>query len=78
MKKVAWLRLVNVFVMLSFCIVTLSMVLYKFIPSPLQYHEVVGEVHEISGIVFILLIVVHLSLNWNWVKAQYLKKRGKK
>jgi len=32
-------------------------------------------VHEWSGYVLFCLGIVHLALNWGWVKAQFLQRR---
>jgi hypothetical protein len=34
-------------------------------------------VHVWGGYLFATLIVVHLILNWNWVKATYLRRRDR-
>ena len=35
-----------------------------------------SEIHEYNGFLFTALVLVHLYLNWGWVKANILKKRG--
>jgi protein-S-isoprenylcysteine O-methyltransferase Ste14 len=37
-----------------------------------------GKVHEICGIMFFILGIVHIYLNWNWVKANLIKKKNHK
>ncbi len=32
--------------------------------------------HGTNGIVLGIVAIIHLSLNWNWVKANYLQKSG--
>ena len=32
--------------------------------------------HVSGGVVLLALALAHLSLNWNWIKANYLKKRA--
>lgn len=34
------------------------------------------EVHEWIGIALLVCILVHLVLNWNWVKANFFTKKG--
>jgi thiosulfate reductase cytochrome b subunit len=33
------------------------------------------EIHEINGFLLVIFIIVHLSLNWSWIKANFLKSR---
>ena len=35
-----------------------------------------GILHEGGGSLLVALVVVHLVLTWNWVKASYLKKHA--
>jgi len=36
--------------------------------------EVFEAIHETGGFLLAVGGVLHLALNWNWVKANYLKK----
>ena len=40
-------------------------------------HGDAEEIHEIGGILLALGALLHLILNWNWVKASYFKKKGR-
>ncbi len=75
MTKRMWLKIVNIILLAAFLLVLISMSLYRFIPSPLQGMEIFLEIHEISGPAFALIAIVHLILNWGWIKTQYLKKK---
>jgi len=33
--------------------------------------------HQGGGIVFSVLVVLHVILNWNWVKANFFKRSSK-
>ena len=33
------------------------------------------QLHFISGALFFLAAILHLILNWGWVKASYLKRK---
>ncbi len=35
----------------------------------------IGEVHEYNGFLLSLLILIHLYLNWSWVKATFFRKK---
>lgn len=37
-----------------------------------------GILHVGGGIALVLLVVLHLILNWNWVKASYFKHAPQK
>jgi hypothetical protein len=39
--------------------------------------EVFGFVHRGSGILFGFIVLLHLAMNWNWVKTNYFKKKPK-
>ena len=44
--------------------------LFKLSPNAFEI------LHEDAGIVLAVLVVLHLILNWNWIKATYFKKRA--
>ncbi len=37
----------------------------------------VRQVHLVTGFTLAALILVHLMLNWSWVKSNYFRKRSK-
>lgn len=37
-------------------------------------HEIFEKVHETGGFLLFIGAVLHLLLNWSWVKTTYLKK----
>jgi len=37
-------------------------------------HEAFEVLHQGGGITLAVLAVIHLTLNWNWVKATYFKR----
>jgi predicted ferric reductase len=77
MKKQKILKILNLFLLLTFLLTALALIFYKFIPSEVQGSEILYEAHEISGLIFILLGIFHFILNFNWVKAMYFKKSKK-
>ena len=38
-------------------------------------HELFEWGHERAGMLLAVVVAVHLGLNWNWVKANYFKKK---
>jgi hypothetical protein len=40
-------------------------------------YEAFELLHETAGKIFIGLLVLHIILNFNWIKANYLKKKTK-
>ena len=38
-------------------------------------HEVFEWGHERAAFVLLVIAAVHLVMNWNWVKANYFKKK---
>ncbi|MBN1782920.1 hypothetical protein JW948_17435 [bacterium] len=37
--------------------------------------EVFETMHEGGGVVLVVLSVIHLILNWNWIRANYSRKK---
>jgi hypothetical protein len=31
--------------------------------------------HEVNGFVFLAAVAVHVTLNWSWIKANFLSKK---
>jgi uncharacterized membrane protein YraQ (UPF0718 family) len=36
-------------------------------------HEVFEVMHEGGGIVFAIMAVLHVTLNWSWIKANFFR-----
>lgn len=75
MKKQKALKIVNIFLVLAFLVTALSLVFYKMIPSAIQGEEFLYEMHELAGTIFILVGIIHLILNFGWIKSMYFKKK---
>ena len=73
--KLKLLKIVNAFMLILFLVIIISVLLYKFIPSQMQGEPLLYEIHEIAGIIFFILAIFHLNLNWNWLKNQIFKKK---
>jgi hypothetical protein len=69
MKRNTALRILNLILLVLFISQAVTGLFHAKIS-----HETFEIFHEGGGKVFIGLIVVHLILNFNWVKANYLPK----
>ena len=63
MTKVTWLKIVNPLLFVSFLVQALSGVFSRLIP-----YEVFEPVHTINGYLLIVLVTLHIYLNWDWVR----------
>ncbi len=76
MKKLKWLRILNIFVVLGFLTAAISIILDIYFHVQLfNDGEMLVKIHMLAGKILIILIVLHLILNWNWIQTQYLKKK---
>ena len=69
MKKSTMLKILTP-ILLAMFIIQLSS---GFFRSHLSM-ETFMFIHENGGIVIIVLVIIHLILNFNWIKANYFKK----
>jgi len=67
MNKTKLLKILNPLIMLNLVIQVISGVL-------LEDHHWIKELHEVSGVILCIFTVIHLYLNFAWIKNQYLKK----
>ncbi len=77
MKQLKALKIVNFFLFLDFLIVLTSVLFYKIIPGDLNGSESMSQLHGLSGMIFVLLVIIHFSLNFKWVKLNYFTKKKK-
>lgn len=71
--NVKLLKILNPLLFIAFLTALAAVLIYKIALFPaLQGSETVYQIHETAGIVFFLLAILHLTLNWNWVKSQIL------
>lgn len=62
------LKITNVVLLLLFISQALSGLFHHSIP-----HELFEFLHEFGGIVLIITALIHLVLNWNWVRSAFFK-----
>lgn len=68
MKKAQWLLWVNAVLATAFVIQLLTVVFRDVISARTFY-----TVHIWCGRTLLTLAAVHLTLNWNWVRTNFLK-----
>lgn len=71
MSKNKWLKIVNPVMFVSFAIQAVTGIMM----SAHKGSTAIAEMHEHNGILLVFLITAHLYLNWDWVRANFLKKR---
>ena len=67
------LKIVNFLLMLVFPVVSLTGILQYLFPRFFYF----GPIHKPFGLAFFILAVIHVFLNRSWIKANYIKGRGK-
>jgi hypothetical protein len=48
---------------------------YRTLPT-----QTLTKLHDISGVIIIILVIIHLALHWNWIVSMtksFLKKKAK-
>ena len=73
MNKAKWLVWLNPFLFLSLLIQAVSGVILFLNLLP-AWDELIARVHSYNGFIFVLLALVHLTMNWSWVRANFFKK----
>jgi uncharacterized membrane protein YraQ (UPF0718 family) len=68
MNKQKALKVVNILLALMVIGILTSAISHDFIDE-----EIFEKVHPLGGFTLIVLVVIHLILNWSWVKSTYFK-----
>lgn len=78
MNKATVLKITNFCMFISALIqVSTGVALFfNLFVSQIKVFEAIAETHKYNGPVFIVLVMTHLSLNWGWVKSQFLSRRA--
>ncbi|HRY84368.1 MAG TPA: DUF4405 domain-containing protein [Candidatus Cloacimonadota bacterium] len=71
--KIKALKIVNPILALVFILIIVSLVWLKINGS-----ETAAEMHELCGQIFGILAIVHIYLNWAWIKLNIFKIKNKK
>lgn len=67
------LKIVNFLLLIVFPIISLTGLLQYFFPRFFYF----GPIHKPIGLVFFILVLIHVFLNRAWIKANYFKRPGK-
>lgn len=74
MDKMKILKAVNVVLIVSFMVQVFTVVVIFFHIKVADAH-MIHEVHEYNGLLMVALALLHLALNWGWVKANLFKRK---
>lgn len=76
MSKNTWLKIINPVMFISLLLQAATGLLL-FFRLFISHFRTIGEVHEYNGLLFLVLVITHLALNWSWIKANLFKtKKG--
>ena len=70
MKKNTLLKIINPILAIVFIYQISTGLMHEIIPK-----NRFETIHGTGGIVLLICVIIHLILNWNWVKVNFLKKR---
>ena len=72
MNKTAALRIVNMVLVFSFIVQVITVIII-FFKIKTNFSHLVFEVHEHNGIFMIMVVATHITLNWGWIKTNFLR-----
>ena len=67
MKKITLLKISTPILALLFVI--------QIVSGFLINSETFFSIHKWGGRIFVLFVILHVVLNWNWIKANYFRKK---
>jgi hypothetical protein len=71
MDRSLWLKRVNIILFFSFIYQGLT-----GLGAGLFNAETFGVIHPVGGVVLVFFGLLHVGLNWGWVKSVLLRKHG--
>lgn len=71
MGKNKLLKIVNLAVFVSFAAESVTGIMMMIRKGP----KIIFAIHEYNGVLLIILIIMHLYLNWDWIKTGFLKNK---
>ena len=72
MSKIKALKIVNSALAIVFLILVLTALFFQSIP-----YSIYRVIHPYTGYVFTGLVILHIILNFGWIKNNVLKKKNK-
>ena len=70
MKKATFLKVINPILAIAFLLQILSVILKNQISF-----EIFHIIHGVGGMALTIGGLIHLILNWNWIKSTYFEKK---
>ncbi len=77
MKNTA-LKFINPILATLFLLTIIVAGLYKFGPAAWRGTETLAVMHQLSGILFFFVALIHIYLNWAWIKTNIFGIKKKK
>ena len=76
MNKIALLKVTNLFLFISMLIQLLTGIILFFdlFASKAKLFEMITRLHGYNGFILAVLIIIHLALNWGWIRSQFFKR----
>jgi len=74
MNKAVALRIVNMALLFSFTIQAVTGIIMS-LGIKTHHARLIFEIHEHNGLLMIIIVAMHIALNWGWIRANFLKKR---
>jgi hypothetical protein len=75
-SKASALKIINPILGTAAAVQLFTMVLFTFFEDSIPIKQI-RDIHVIGGYVLLGLVVIHLYLNWTWIKSNFFKKRSK-
>ncbi|MDD5136207.1 MAG: DUF4405 domain-containing protein [Candidatus Omnitrophica bacterium] len=78
MNKIKLLMIVNLFLFLSMLaqIMTGLVLFFGLFAAKAKLFEAITEIHEYNGLILAVLVILHVALNWGWIKSQFFKRNA--
>ena len=76
MNKAASLKVTNLFLFISMLaqLFTGIILFFDLFTGKAKLFEMIIRIHRYNGFILALLVVIHLILNWGWIKMQFFKR----
>jgi hypothetical protein len=74
MNKKHLLKTVNILLALGFILTATGGIIRYFAPALMPY-DIFRLVHPLFGLFFVAAAIMHITLNFSWIKSTYLHKK---